>query len=483
MKKYLVGLFVSLISYCQITPISFTLSAQGTHHVTVGRSTYVNIIPTIISGTDQGATPSVSGQPVGITISWPTMTKFCCGTFIYNLNGNVQVMQVSASPSTTPGNYSLIINYKAAGGSATLSFPLFVDPIPSPLISQPLTQQPPLASLTQWQNNMTNFGQQHCSPADNPATIYDGNIWYYDGVRVYYQIGDYTGNTSTWSNCAAMVASPYSSYILSNTTASGSAQIPGYYVYAQGLAMEYQRTQNTSAKTAVLALANSPYAALAVTGNSTNDSYQIPWSTSREVALGIRAWYAAEMVGEPAPGNLQEMVEIAIGHMNQWFIDKNAAYVQPFMVALTSEALIDYYNQSKDPRIPYLVKLAADSLMSLWDTGSQSWLYNNGTLTASGTTSPAVDLNLLILPLYGWVYQQTGDTKYITAGDAAFNAGVAGAYLGSPGAGGKQFSQNYHWSFSYITWRNSTSATSIPSCGPVITVTNNIASWPAGHCP
>ena len=47
------------------------------------------------------------------------------------------------------------------------------------------------------------------------------------------------------------------------------------------------------------------------------------------------------------------------------------------------------------------------------------------------------------------VYLQTGDTVYRDRGDKAFAGGVRGAWLG----GGKPFSQNYRWSFDYVTWR------------------------------
>ena len=42
----------------------------------------------------------------------------------------------------------------------------------------------------------------------------------------------------------------------------------------------------------------------------------------------------------------------------------------------------------------------------------------------------------------------TGDVKYLERGDEIFNGGVAGAYLG----GGKQFSQQYRWSFDFVKW-------------------------------
>ena len=57
----------------------------------------------------------------------------------------------------------------------------------------------------------------------------------------------------------------------------------------------------------------------------------------------------------------------------------------------------------------------------------------------------------MIAPLYGWLFQQTGDVKYRNIGDQIFTSGVQKAWLD----GGKQFSQNYRWSFKYVEWRKS----------------------------
>ncbi len=64
-------------------------------------------------------------------------------------------------------------------------------------------------------------------------------------------------------------------------------------------------------------------------------------------------------------------------------------------------------------------------------------------------TQPAWELNMLIAPVYAWLYHQTGDATYRTRGDDVFRGGVVGAWLD----GAKQFNQNYRWSFAYVAWR------------------------------
>jgi hypothetical protein len=69
----------------------------------------------------------------------------------------------------------------------------------------------------------------------------------------------------------------------------------------------------------------------------------------------------------------------------------------------------------------------------------------------------APDLNMLILPMFGWLYSIDRNAGWISTGDAAFEGGVRGAWLG----GIKQFNQNYTWSMEYIKWRESTAKRSV----------------------
>jgi len=148
---------------------------------------------------------------------------------------------------------------------------------------------------------------------------------------------------------------------------------------------------------------------------------------------------------------LADMINQALGHIDQWFISKTAAYTRPFMVGITAQALIQAYNVTQDSRIPTAVKTALDGIYpSMWLTSCQCFKYTN-IVTTTGGMDPAPDLNLLIAPAYAWMYYMTGDTKYRDIGDQIFAGGVNNAqnwlYLG------KQFDQNYWWSPAYVTWR------------------------------
>jgi hypothetical protein len=123
--------------------------------------------------------------------------------------------------------------------------------------------------------------------------------------------------------------------------------------------------------------------------------------------------------------------------------------MQPFMVGLLAEALIKYYEQTPDPRIPYVLTFALDQLWNqAWVEKDESFFYISSEPSAGG----APDLNLLIAPAYAWLYNITGSGDVRERADRIFNAGVERAYLD----GGKQFSQNYRWSADFVYWRNAT---------------------------
>lgn len=446
----ILALFFAASGFASSQTLDYVISASGPHYVVQGHYIFFQVNGSVLHGTDQPATPSVSGLPGAATASWPDLKKFCCGSFLYRISGSTTV-KINTSSSTPVGTYVLRITYTSQSGVVrTTSFRLYVDRLRSlPAVSR-YPAFVPLASVAQWEENMTHFGRAHCTAVEM-AGMYQGWVWYYDGERVYYQIADYTGDKALWEPCALMVQANYRGYVLANTNSSGAADIPGYKVFAKGLALNVRRTGDPVSKEAVAALANSPYAALGNAGNSVSATNLISWRTSRETAYAIEAQQANVLVGNQVGAEYQDLIEIALGHLSQWFVDRTANYTQPFMVALTAEALIDYWETSHDPRVPPMLKLAADALwFNSWDRVHLCFNYygDNGSID-----SPSRDLNLLIAPLYGWVFAQTGLSQYRREGDMIFNAGVAGAWLGSPGAGGKQFSQNYRWSGKYVEWR------------------------------
>ena len=84
---------------------------------------------------------------------------------------------------------------------------------------------------------------------------------------------------------------------------------------------------------------------------------------------------------------------------------------------------------------------------------------------------------MLIAPAYCWIYEKTGDPKYLTQSDQIFANRVLYAWLDQ----GKQFSQSYRLSFDYVACRQRVAGGgghNAPSNPPVISsvVVSNITS-------
>ncbi len=435
----LLFLFMAVAASAQVT--DFAIDTSGPHHVVQGHYMFFSVAGRIITTTNAstgwGTTTSLSGLPPGATGEFVNMARFCCGTYLYQLNATNPV-KISTSSTTPIGTYPVQVVYTTKEGlQRTITYTIYVDPVPS-LISKTGPYFPPdapLASLAQWESNMVTYGRQHCTTAE--ATQYSMyNVTYYDGTRVYYQIADYTGDSS-FNACADMVYSGYSAYV---NNANGAAA--GYQVFPHGLAMRFQRTGDVGARQTLTNLqAHSAYT------NWPDISSTIDWSRSREVSYAIETNLVNQSLGAAPNPHLQDLIEAQLGQFDQWFLTKNASYVQPFMVGLAAEALIQYWDVSHDPRIPPTLQMAADQVWAQsWDTSCNCFYYYN----SDTAFRPTADLNLLLAPMYGWVYQRTGAQIYRDEGDQMFNSGVAGAYL----AGGKQFSQNYRWGGKYVEWRN-----------------------------
>jgi hypothetical protein len=281
---------------------------------------------------------------------------------------------------------------------------------------------------------------------------------YYDAARVYYQIADYTGD-SAWTNCESKAEAIYKSYVQGAAAwGGGYGAVPGYWNFTTGFLMDVQHTADATSKQAAISL-------------SENASFCREWtvkaSLSREVAYCLMSYLNAEALGEPRRARMAQFADQALGHIDQWFISKTFRqpqdsdvpqsagqyYLQPFMVGLTTQALIKYWDVTKDSRVQPAVKAALDALWArAWVASDEAFWYENWTPDPSmafPARPGAPDLNLLIAPAYAWLYQRTGDTTYRDRGDQVFAGGVKGAYL----EGAKQFNQSYMWSFDYVKWR------------------------------
>src|SRR5947207_484476 len=223
----------------------------------------------------------------------------------------------------------------------------------------PVAAQTPIPQIALWEAHMLTYGQVACAYLAAPHLFEEdlGEV-YYDAERVFYQIADYTGDAS-WNTCAQRAQAVYrDQYVLSAAACwgGGFGCVPGYWNFTHGLTLDFLRTGDDTSRNAVIELSrNAAFAADTTPLADTESAWR-----SREVAYAIMSYINAEKVGAAPRARLPELVDQALGHMDQWFgsqsfrcpsiCDPAAAvgqyYIQPFMVGLTSEALIMYFDKN-----------------------------------------------------------------------------------------------------------------------------------------
>jgi hypothetical protein len=319
---------------------------------------------------------------------------------------------------------------------------------------------PPI-DVTAWEADLETYGSAACAGFDEPTATFDQLLGatYYDATNVYLQAAEYTGDAK-WSACADKAIAVYrDQYVLAN-----GGSVPGYWNFTNGLTRHALATGDPISEQAVFELAlNAAYS---------TDITPLEWlqsaTRSREAAYAIRAHLNAEKLGATPRPRTAELVDAALGHIDKWFISKthrNPAdsdppgaqgmyYIQPFMVGLTTEALIMWEEKTGDERVIPAIQVALDWLWeNAWVEENQAFWYENWVADPSEpfpAKDGAPDLNQLIAPAYAWLYRKTCDPVLLERVDKIFAGGVAGAWL----SGAKQFNQNYCWSFTYVALRS-----------------------------
>lgn len=335
----------------------------------------------------------------------------------------------------------------------------------------------PILGLGRWRSRMVEFGHKFGAP--NPEmNTWEGYVWYYDGFRIFQRIAEYTGDDS-WLVEAAQCERVYLENYLRKLGTTG------WRVFPHGSEMAYRRTGDVKYLGDLLLLANkSPYGAHSADRIKTTLA---KYTRSREAAyllqtllawkrLSARGYPTAALkdyikmvagstelknIGPDRPTELDERIGVLAGlvhcHFDQWFANKSADSMQPFMAALSAHALIEFADFCGGGSPGYFavresLKRAADWLRdNAWIEDDGGFYYQSQhPYDADGDTElrGAPVLNMLIAPMYAWLYKETGDAGWRDFGDKVFEAGTA-AVLHS----GKEFSQQYRWSFEYVAWR------------------------------
>jgi hypothetical protein len=169
----------------------------------------------------------------------------------------------------------------------------------------------------------------------------------------------------------------------------------------------------------------------------------------------LNALLVAELVGQRLNNRVKEAADYALGHLEQWTLSETAEYVHPYRIGITMEALIRYYERTKDSRVPNAIQNAATWLWNnMYDAASKSFFYvkckpGSSYEPCAQQTLTSPDLNMLVAPAYAWLWHINQNRWNLDRADILFEGGLEQNFLES----GKHFSQNYRWAFDFIRWR------------------------------
>jgi hypothetical protein len=304
-----------------------------------------------------------------------------------------------------------------------------VTPVPTATATATPTPAAPSIPLALYDSNAKKYGAQNCTRLKTYTAYSDTafNDTYYDAAWIFQQFAARYSDTS-WLDCVAAANKVYNDFYL----VPAAYRAPGYHLFPHGLPRD-----------AYLKLkANG----LFVNASAYNDTYQ----------GGDQAWYAIRETAYALMTHLREPTDTTrIAQLKGYLfkaLDQTWVAVtpnlvrKPFMSALAAQALIEYSEKiAPNAGILPRLKAAADGI---WKMKTADGLQYSDSATEGTYSAP--DLNLLIAPLYYWVYRQTGDVKYRDEGDFLFTQGVT---VGLNLSSGKQFNQNYRWSIKGLGWR------------------------------
>jgi Bacterial Ig-like domain (group 2) len=287
---------------------------------------------------------------------------------------------------------------------------------------------PAIPDLLTWERRMLSGGDRFCTepiPPPSPnCCAGEASVWYYDGIKVYYQIADYTGD-ARWKDCAERVVAVYRPWVF-----DPAPSLPyGFEVFSQGLRRHYEDTGQQISRDAVAELAfRSPFAHLNLGDNL------------RERAYMLEALIDEMALSGQKPTGYDNFVTESIAELER-SVDHPQG--QAFMVGLIAEAVIRHYEEvhPSDTRVLPAVRTAMDKL---WD----SCVARTRTPGRGSCGSWGPDVYQLVAPAFAWLYKM-GLTQYAAQGDQLFADAAVNGFFSS----GKQFSQLYHWSFDYVRWR------------------------------
>jgi hypothetical protein len=299
-----------------------------------------------------------------------------------------------------------------------------------------------------YEQDFSTFAEQHWKWAG--ADNYSAN--FYDRAMIYYVWWARTGN-ATYRTRADQLALNHRAYL-----ESVNLRPQPYLAMIDGVAVHALLTGDTRSVQAVRGVADfysAPGSWWAAAVGDTLNADVDPRSTARVLNTTLDAWYItpAGSARDELANRLRTLLPKVLGSQRATGVypaPSQCGFDKPFMSGMVNEALVRYHTVFEpDARILPVVRRSVDYLWTnAWVSSASAFRYLMGSCNGEGTT-PAADLNNLIVTGFGFVAKQTGDAAYLTRGDAVFAGGVQGAWL----TGSKQFNQQYTSSYRYLGLR------------------------------
>lgn len=347
--------------------------------------------------------------------------------------------------------------------------------------------------IEKWERQMIEFGHRTASILD-PENPHSDPIrrraQYYDAGWIFYQIGEYTGDDEPWASYARLADTVYKTGYLepNDYVAQGFRRFP--HGMFESMQRGFDVTQEDMERLRDKPSYSKPFRPVV-------DKVGAASRLSREIAYAVQANVYAEKAGasrkiDDGKVRLSAFIPWMGSHLYEWRTQKFqggeiTGRVAPFMFALSAHALIEFYEweiaNDRDPNEywpkefpldyhgkgrtkPYIHwETIEDALLdtALWlatearmqshpdrrllvalDGGYTAFRYED-----VGNSKASPDLNLLIAPVYAWLYKISGNYEYRKIADSLFGGGVSNGYM----APGKHFNQHYRLSFLYLKWR------------------------------
>jgi hypothetical protein len=393
---------------------------------------------------------STGAAVTNVSVSWSTAS-----TTLAQVDGTGKVKSMAT------GSTAVVATVNGVTGNAGLtitSAPALATPV-SGTAAQVLAVVGPTVAVAQVPSAFSSYESRFKFYIDSQWNVFGprwdaGNsISGYERAAIYYTWWARTGDTTYLSRAHATAVNYRDNYLIP----AGYATSP-HWSQMESLYLDWLVTGDAASRDAVVQVANKFVAFDPYLDKLTTD-----WLENRVQTRVMMSWWMAEKIqgkGSQWTAYLDEAIPRVLAMQNA-----DGSFTFPiatcngslnYMSGMLADFLTRVYDQRGASYNPQILAAMTKLGNYLWSTQWRGTAtptdksFNYVSLLCMGTGRPtsAPDLNGLMLPLFGWLGQKTGDATWFTRGDQIL-AGMAGADLELY----RQFSESYSSSFRYFGYR------------------------------